>query len=40
MFIDYKLNVVKLLDQINENDEEFLIYIYTLIYIHVFGRED
>lgn len=23
MFIDYKLNVVKLLDQINENDEEF-----------------
>lgn len=38
MFEEYKSNVIKLLDQIN--DEEFLIHIYTLLYLHVFGRDD
>lgn len=38
MFKEYKSNVVKLLDQVN--DVEFLIHIYTLLYLHVFGRDD
>jgi|GEM_PF-4142769 len=40
MFSEYKLNVVKLIELIDENDEEFLIHIYTLLYIHVFGRDN
>lgn len=36
----YKIHIVELLKYIDENDTEFLMIIYTLIYIHLYGREN
>lgn len=37
---EYKIHIIELLNYIDEEDKEFLINIYTLIYIHLYGKEN